>query len=209
MKYNVGDEFVIRIGEKYKTNGIVGTRSETTNKPNCLYRVEGFNALTFDENDLDKLDLLDDDYINKHYGMFQDAAYQKGLEDAWEVAQKLALNKTDGGMSNEKMRDIFGFQAVYDIFKNHTASEALEKIREYEEKQKTKDEIKVGDEICRKDRADCKVVVTGINTDNSYDCINWQGTSYTFARDEVIRTGSHFPQIAEVLERMKETDNAQ
>lgn len=42
-KYNIGDEFKIKIG------------SHMTDKDKDLYRIEGFNSLVFDDNGLDKL----------------------------------------------------------------------------------------------------------------------------------------------------------
>ena len=46
-----------------------------------LWRVKGFNSLVFDEEGLSRLEELNSDYINEHYGSLQDDAYQKGFED--------------------------------------------------------------------------------------------------------------------------------
>lgn len=35
------------------------------------------------------LEELNSDYINEHFGELQDEAYQAGLNDAWEAAQRL------------------------------------------------------------------------------------------------------------------------
>ncbi len=53
-----------------------------------LWRVKGFNSLVFDEEGLSRLDELNSDYINKHYGNLQDDAYQRGLEDGKAVNDK-------------------------------------------------------------------------------------------------------------------------
>lgn len=49
MKYNVGDKFVIEIGETFYSD----------NDSRKLYSIKGFNALIFDENGLDKLKKLE------------------------------------------------------------------------------------------------------------------------------------------------------
>lgn len=237
MSYKVGDEFVIRIGEKYNTTGVVNVGSETTNKPNCLYRAEGFNALTFDDNGLDKLDRLNDDYINEHYEMFQDAAYQKGLEegkkqqekadiemiseykngsyqdglsDAWEAVKKIFLPEKNGGYSCEELEEIFGLGSYIKVLEKYTASKALEKIREYEEKRKAEKEIKIGDEISYQYAGENTkgVVVQCIHIDEGgYKVICKNGCGqiiYNKGTYHIKKTGRHFPQIAEVLEQMKE-----
>ena len=55
MKYNVGDKFVIEIGEVYNS----GLPFENDDEPCTLYRIKGFNSLVFDENGLDKLKKLE------------------------------------------------------------------------------------------------------------------------------------------------------
>lgn len=51
MKYNVGDKFVIEIGEVYSS----GLPFANDDEPSILYRIKGFNSLLFDESGLDKL----------------------------------------------------------------------------------------------------------------------------------------------------------
>ena len=55
MKYNVGDKFVIEIGEVF----VNGLSFENDSKPCELYRIKGFNSLVFDESGLDKLKKLE------------------------------------------------------------------------------------------------------------------------------------------------------
>ena len=49
-----------------------------------LWRVKGFNSLVFDEEGLSRLEELNSDYINEHFGELQDEAYQKGLAEGRE-----------------------------------------------------------------------------------------------------------------------------
>ena len=55
MNYNVGDKFVIEIGEVYSS----GLPFANDDEPSILYRIKGFNSLVFDENGLDKLKKLE------------------------------------------------------------------------------------------------------------------------------------------------------
>ena len=60
--------------------------------------------------------------------------YQKGLDDAWTVIRKIALD--DEGLTYDELYDIFGDNDPYRILETLSPSEAIEKIREYEEEQK-------------------------------------------------------------------------
>lgn len=109
-----------------------------------LHRVKGFNSLVFDQNGLDKLtpytapdmeQVREDAFKNGYDAACKDidikskinAAYRKGLEDAWEVVKKLARMDTDTSES------ITGYFGLHNIMHNLTASEAIEKIRQYEQ----------------------------------------------------------------------------
>ena len=65
-------------------------------------------------------------------------AYKNGLNDAWGCARKIMLNKVNGGLPTEEHSKIFGYVATFEVLKNYTASEAIAKIKEYEEKDKHK-----------------------------------------------------------------------
>ena len=59
--------------------------------------------------------------------------YQKGLDEAWTAARHIALYSYGGlSISYDKLTDIFGDNDPYRIFEDLSASEAIEKIREYE-----------------------------------------------------------------------------
>ena len=88
MGYKPGDKLVLEI-KHYS-----GTINNGATK---MYAVEGTEVL-FSEIALENLERLDSDYINEHYGELQDEAYQQGMNDAWELAKKLYLNKKNGGL---------------------------------------------------------------------------------------------------------------
>ena len=68
-------------------------------------------------------------------------AYNKGLEDAWELAKKLWLPTGYGGLEHTEVMKVFECDYCL-IAKNYTPQEALAKIEAYEKEQ---EEIKVGD----------------------------------------------------------------
>ena len=129
-------------------------------------------------------------------------AYEQGLADAWEAARKMCRSVQRGGMTPKALLEIFGTPSTREIIIKNTVAETIAKIKAYEEKQ---NEIKVGDEVCRKDRKDCKFVVTAMTKDKvCFDCISKQGVFYQFCDPNLIeKTGRHFPQIEELLKAMK------
>ena len=57
MSYNIGDKFIIEIEKELCADPYYGEKTSVY-KP--LYKIKGFNALVFDENELDKLKKLDE-----------------------------------------------------------------------------------------------------------------------------------------------------
>lgn len=55
--------------------------------------------------------------------------YKKGLNDAWECVKKMVERKVD-------IEDVFGEISLLFLLRKYSAQEAMNKIREYEEKQK-------------------------------------------------------------------------
>ena len=137
----------------------------------------------------------------------ENKTYEQGLSDAWEAARKIITFTKDGGLSVEALEKIFGTQICEEIVRDFDVFEAIAKIKAYEEKQqKIEQEIKVGDEACRKDRKDCKFVVTAMTKDKlCFDCISKQGVFYQICDPNLIeKTGRYFPQVEELLKAMKE-----
>lgn len=87
---------------------------------------------------VDDLEELNSDYINEHFGQLQDEAYQKGLENAWEAARKIIE------MTSPPYWEVFN-EYKEDLFGKITATEAIEKLKAYEEKQKADEDVKRGD----------------------------------------------------------------
>ena len=132
--------------------------------------------------------------------------YERGLNDAWEAARKIMLCKSKGGLGYEVVLKIF--QQVdltgtehFDILHKRSASEAIAKIKEYEEKKQ--EEFKVGDEVITDER---KFVVLGIDSGEWYNlwCLDDGLTYDNICSKDLTKTGRSFPQLAELFKQMKE-----
>ena len=133
------------------------------------------------------------------------AAYQKGLSDAWEAARKICTNWV---LPDSVLSKIFGMdKTIDDIMKESTASEAIEKIRQYEQAQKEKEEqIQVGDEV---NAPFGKAIVVNIDFFAKKIWLVYADGhgGFEYFKDAPTKTGRHFPEIAEVFAKIKETDN--
>lgn len=173
MKYKKGDKFVIEI----------------TGKENGAYVSEQFaqgNEIrtVFPECMLDSFEKLDSDYINEHYGELQDEAYQQGMNDAWEIAKKLYLDKRNGGLSDVELEEIFGQLTVSKIFMRYTPQEIEAKIEAWE---KSKAEIKTGD-VVRHDKMGVHIV-TNVREGGIYTLMSINGQCACSERKHLTKTG--------------------
>ena len=136
---------------------------------------------------------------------FYEDGYQRGLNDAWEAARKIALTE---GLGIDGMYAVFGTEDPEPIFREYSASECIEKIRQYEQE---KEEIKVGDEVKGGDEKYIvlqkylnnidELMVVLFNTKNG-EIDKWHLNNTNGAIFE--KTGRHFPEIAEVFAKMRE-----
>ena len=128
-------------------------------------------------------------------------AYQRGLNDAWEAARKIIE------MPDPPYWGVFG-EYKSDLFGKITASEAIEKLKAYEEKQKAADEIKVGDEVISLDRKGKAIeemspwFVT-YETKYSYQGFDTDGSFRSNPKESVRKTGRHF-NIDKILKEMQQ-----
>ena len=125
-----------------------------------------------------------------------DASYERGLKDAWECAKKMFE------MPYIELQNIFPHISLFNPLDNVSPSEAIVKIKEYDERKKQDEEIKVGDEVVYLDRV---FVVTSI-VKNEYVMgfdSNGEHCSYHY-KTKLKKTGRTFPQIVEVLKQIKE-----
>lgn len=140
-----------------------------------------------------------------YYGGYGDG-HKDGLNEAWEYVKKIACNVSLGGYSTCILRETFDTASIGDIFLNFSASEAIAKINEYEEKQKLADEIKVGDEVVDGEVFNSgKGIVTFVSPLLLY--VLWDdGSTGRRKLTDVKKTGRHFDLVAEVLKKLKEEE---
>lgn len=130
-------------------------------------------------------------------------AYQKGLNDAWECAKLLALPYQDGGIDYETLQSMFGNGASWQkAFMNYSASEAMAKIKEYEEKKKADEEIKVGDEVVRD--GGFTAVVTRVHGKKYVAIVYDDGScDNNVPKEKVKKTGRHF-DVQNIFDQMND-----
>ena len=136
------------------------------------------------------------------WGLVADASsaeYQRGLDDAWECMKKIAFLEKP-----RDMRVFFGCSTLGGVLIDYSASEAIAKLKTYEEKQKAEDDIKVGDEVNW--GGDC-FIVTRIfqprNMKEQCDGIDNDGCVYhDVLMDDLEKTGRH-SDIMKILEEMR------
>ena len=129
-----------------------------------------------------------DDYEEKVNDMC-DTARAEGQDEAWELARKIILPPSKGGMSSDDYIAIFGncISESY-VMKNYTYSEASAKVAEWEE---GKDEIKVGD-IVKHNETEYTGIVTRVSERmNKITIIFKDGSSESYDSSMFHKTGRH------------------
>ena len=119
-------------------------------------------------------------------------------EDAWKIAQDILKDPGKDGMLNTELNDCFGTDDIYLI----GAMSYTEVKAKYDAWKKQKDEIKVGDEVVGFDGI--VFVVVGMFEEQQYTGIVDSGM--TVIRSIVRKTGRHFPEVAELLKKMREKE---
>ena len=122
-----------------------------------------------------------------------DEAYNKGLDDAWELAKKIVLPDHLGGYIVDELKDIFG----KNTFATLTAQEAFAKVKAYEEE---RNEIKVGDLVTIKGGiSDFESIVTKVSG-RVVNRLFGDGSCDGHAdKEDLVKTGKHYDSIDEFM----------
>ena len=152
-KYAVGDKFIVEIKEVLNDELPYDTEN--------LYRIDGFKTLVFDDYGLDKLQQINpklkiediDDMLAEHD--LKKESYEKGLNDAWELARKIVLTTEMGGICYDDFKKIFGVGNFVSVLRTMTAQQALAKIEAYEESRA----IKVWDVVKHNESKEYAIVI--------------------------------------------------
>ena len=214
MKYKVGDK-VLYYGKVYTIMLIANAKYR--NKPYLITR--GINSLYVSEESISPVEKgldraterrqQDINWIREHIeevkmGDFEDikkAEYERGLNDAWELLRRLrTTDPTD-------IIKIFDKYATYSVVEELSASEAVAKWKAWEEK----NEIKVGDEVILNFNAGLKnkkaIVLAYDGSLRPYNVLVNDGYTEWVKEDAIeCKTGRHFDEILEVLNRLQEAD---
>lgn len=127
------------------------------------------------------------------------AAYQKGLEDAWDAARKI-IHMPEADLLNLFTECYSAVCTSVQVFLKYDASEAIEKIRQYE--QEKEQQIQIGDEVNGKGG---RGIITKISDDGNHFNVMWEnGLTGCYRTENFKKTGRNFPEIAEVLRKMQE-----
>lgn len=180
--------YIIEINDKYKQVVLLSAEGE-------LYCKDVAGLMPYTEPDIEQV---------------RKDAYEQGRKDGkiegqaegWECARKIAY------MYSEERKKVFGENLIQNIHDIYSASEAIEKIRQYEQEKEgelgIREYFKNGEEVIDADGT--KAVILRVSEDNycqvytENGCIeNWHIHTYKFHK-----TGRTFPEIVAVLEKMKE-----
>lgn len=141
-----------------------------------------------------------DEWFNEQLLFDASKTYEDGLQDAWELARKIVLAESKGGIPERDMSSIFGEEwTLSNILKNYTPQEALAKIEAYVESKAIK-AIKVGDVVVMRG---IEVIVTYIHTNNTADVLLDNGYTGKYEPiNQLKKTGRHI-DISHLLEQIR------
>ena len=133
---------------------------------------------------------------------YQESAYQKGLEDAWEAARRIVACPEQGGLDMSEIKEVFGFNVpdVGDLFATITAEEAIAKLKAYDKQ----NSINVGDEVENTETLQKGVVYEVVPDQVTGFYLAGRQVHFCWLKSEVRKTGRHFDEVDRLLERMRE-----
>lgn len=117
---------------------------------------------------------------------------QEAIEDeVWEFARKV------------ECMDIGEREEAFNIHYPFNQMSYKEAKAKYETWKKSKEEIRVGDEVIYNSRT--RAVVLEPETEKRYsEIFTSKGFTIVVSHDDLEKTGRHFPEVAELLKKMKE-----
>lgn len=201
---NIGDKFIIELA--------VECPNSNNDRYFILKNTKGMQVMV-KESALDGFEKWDEQSVIKQLEEFSkgvsddiEAAYQRGLNEAWEAARKVYLPENQGGLSIFELNYVFDVRHISTLFTEFSAKEVIEKLHAYEAEKKAKEEeeeIKVGDEV--ETTAFNKVIVLKHLHDGYYAALNDKFEKVMIHSSGITKkTGRHFPQVEELLDAMKE-----
>lgn len=99
--------------------------------------------IVYDQRNGDYIESESGERVQLYYPFDEQAitkAWEFGLEEAWEAARELFTEEKNGCVSIKSIIKAFNGLCLNDIFRLHTAKEAIKAIKDYEEKKAGKEE---------------------------------------------------------------------
>lgn len=196
--------YIIEINDKYKQVVLLSAEGE-------LYCKDVAGLMPYTEPDLDAIrneayekgvQDTKQHWVDAPRSCAYKLGYENGLNDLWEAMQKAIKMYCE--IDNEVFLRVFydvkcdwGESVLQALFKN-TPQHLIDSIREYEQRQE--EQIRVGDEVIT---ASGKAVVMGVGPVH-FEYAYADGSSGYDEVKNVKKTGRNFPEIAEVLQKMRE-----
>lgn len=135
-------------------------------------------------------------------------AIEDAQEEAWSLAKKIALTVPSGGLTINEIKDCYGSDKDFadDVFKDFSYQEAKTKYDDWKAK---RGQIHVGDEVKPTNLSADSVynepwVVTMIDVRGGLWGIGEKVHGHHLGKDDVVKTGRSFPEVAELLKKIKE-----
>lgn len=130
----------------------------------------------------------------------KDNDYNRGLNDAWNLAKQIILTELDGGMSGKDFFNIFqGYDSTRLVFKNLPVEKVLSRFNTYYEKE----QLHVNDEIIL--RGLLKGIITYLHSDGTVDILLSNGlTARREKPEDLEKTG----RVIDISNLLSEIDNS-
>ena len=193
----MGKKYVVEIG---RLERLYKASISAKGMPNMTWLSPEVDLTPYTEPDLEQVRkaAYDKGYADAKCGY--ENGFENGMIVAWDAAKKLY------GIDWDDLCELFGKVSVRsEVLDMFTASEAIEKIRQYEQRQE--EHIQVGDEVIPRETEYDTMIVTRLwKDDYDSDCIDaigFDGRISSFLVSRVSKTGKHY-EIAAVLEKMRE-----
>lgn len=120
-----------------------------------------------------------------------DGEYERGLNDAWELARLIHASTNEGGLAPSVVKDIFGCY-FGDVVVKYTVSDALSAYNDWlKKKEEETAKPKLGDvvELTHRNRIGQETYVRGIylqETDETHNVVVDSGNVYIFEKESVV-----------------------
>jgi len=179
----MGKKYIVEIG---RLERLYKASISAKGMPNMTWLSPEVDLTPYTEPDLEQV-------RKEAYKEGREAGIKDGKCEAWEAARTL--------WNTPNRKEIFGYTTFNTVLTTLTAQETIEKIRQYEQE---KEDFKVGDEVISDE--DVKGVTIDMD-DYLLHVLDKNGVVQAWPREDAVKTGRHFSEIAEVLQKMKENND--